>query len=141
MADFPHLPLSKKIFGDYKFPSGGNNQKGALTLLNLSNRRQHANTLSTSVSNLRKRWIAQQQTREANGFPELPFKDQIPLFLQIDLDSFQIESLKNWGIEILSEEQNGYVIGVSTDDFASLSEKITAFLNTKGRYKDTAAKL
>ncbi|MCF0058461.1 S8 family peptidase [Dyadobacter sp. CY356] len=141
MSDFPHLPLSRKIFGEYKFPSGGSNKKGALTLQNLVNRPAHAVSLTTSISSLRKRWVTQRTERENKGLPELPFEDKIPVFLQIDTESFPIESLKHWGIELLSEEQNGYVIGVSTDDFSSLSEKIAAFIASQGRYKDTAAKL
>lgn len=141
MADFPHLPLSRRLFGAYNFPRGGSNKKADQTTQNLTNRAGHGATLQSQVNNLKAAWQQHLEDREIAGLPELFNANLKPIFLRVDLDSFNLESLRHWGIEILSEEENGYIIGVSMDDFTSLSDKINQFLQHQGRYKDTAAKL
>ncbi|WP_184548352.1 S8 family peptidase [Mucilaginibacter sp. FT3.2] len=141
MADFPHLRLTRKLFGAYNFPSGGNNKKGDETIANLANRSSHGNALKSQINNLRDSWVQHLEERKRNGLPDIFSKDIKPIYLQVDLDSFTLESLRHWGIEILSEEDNGFIIGVSVDDFNSLADKIEQFLNNTGTYKNTAAKL
>lgn len=54
----------------------------------------------------------------------------IPLFLRIDPGSELIESLKTFGIEIIGELENGFIIGASADTFMSdLAAKIDMFAN------------
>ncbi|TGK88586.1 peptidase S8 [Leptospira bourretii] len=55
----------------------------------------------------------------------------------------EFDSLRSFGIEVLSVEDDGLVIGASTEgfDFESLKDKITNFLSQEGKFKDTAAKL
>ncbi len=141
MAEFPHLPLSRRLFGAYNFPTGGSNKKADQTIQNLTNRASHGATLQSQVTNLKAAWEQHLEDREREGLPELFNSNLKPVYLRVDLDSFTLESLRHWGIEILSEEENGYIIGVSMDDFTSLSDKINQFLQHQGQYKDTAAKL
>lgn len=141
MTEFPHLRLARKLFGTYNFPSGGQSKKGDQTLANLANRAAHGNSLKAQVQTLKNSWEKHLEDREKAGLPELFEKNIKPIYLQVDLDSFTLESLRHWGIEILSEEENGFIIGVSVDDFNSLEDKIKQFLKKEGRYKDAAAKL
>src|SRR5690606_1365786 len=98
-------------------------------------------TRRSSDLHLQRTWDDQIKLRKENGLPEMISGDIKPIFLQVDCESFTIESLRHWGIEVLSEQDDGYIIGVSTDNFKSLEQKIEQFLNNKGRYKNTAAKL
>jgi hypothetical protein len=73
--------------------------------------------------------------------PELPDSKVIPVFLQIDTDLFKIDSLSSFGIEIIAEEEDGYIIGASGDNFKSFKEKVDFFIKNRGRSKDQAAQL
>jgi hypothetical protein len=129
MAEFPHLTLSKRIKGSYRHRGGGNNQINERTQQNLNNRQQHANSLIASVDILASQWEQSQTFRKESGFPDLPNSDIIPVFLQVDPDKFDIESLKGFGIEIISEEDDGFIIGSSSIDFNKLRNKIERFVN------------
>ncbi|MBW3524693.1 S8 family peptidase [Chryseobacterium sp. NKUCC03_KSP] len=141
MADFPHLKLARKLFGTYNFPVGGSSKKNPETTTNLQNRERHGGKLKGQLAQLKSSWDSQLALRREAGLPEIYAAGIRPIFLQIDLDAFTLESLHHWGIEILSEEDNGYIIGVSVDDFSSLSAKIDQFLTSTGRYKDKAAQM
>lgn len=140
MSQFPHLNLAHKLYGSYKFRSVGSKKKNPITQSNLNNRAAHAKYLKDRINSFEVSWDLLMKERKKQGLPNID-ENIKPIFLQVDLDSFTIESLRHWGIEVISEEDNGYIIGVSTDNFKSLKEKIEQFLNSKGRYKDTAAKL
>lgn len=137
MADFPHLPLPKKAFGDYNSPRGGSKKKLAITLVNESRRRSHVNDIMAQISEVTNLW----EESIANSIAKLPNENIIPVFLQIDQVFFDIESLYAFGIDVISEEEGGYIIGASGDNFKSLKEKLAAFQKQKGIYKDKAAQL
>lgn len=142
MTDFPHLPLVQTISGVYKPPGGGgNNDENPQTRNNKQNRQQHGQTLlQTTASILADRKEAMRE-RAQLGLPEMPGANHIPIFLQIDTDSMKLESLKGMGIEVISEEDDGYIIGASLDGFVSLHTKIEKFINQDGLYKNQAAQL
>ncbi len=81
------------------------------------------------------------QSREAQNLPELPDSGVVPVYLQVDTQVFDAESLKSFGIEIIAEEENGFIIGASADNFKSHSEKINKFINQEGRFKNKASQL
>ncbi|QNR85070.1 S8 family serine peptidase [Pedobacter riviphilus] len=141
MPEFPHLNLTRKLFGAYNFPVGGSSNPNPLTVANLKNRKNHGNMLKSQLTHLQSSWDNHLETRREAGLPELYDSEIRPIYLQIDLDAFTLESIRHWGIEILSEQENGYIIGVSVDDFNSLRKKIEQFLESKGRYKDKAAQM
>ncbi len=141
MAEFPHLKLTRKLFGAYNFPVGGSSVTNPLTTKNLKEREVHGNTLKYQLASFQNSWDGHLDRRKEAGLPEVYNSEIRPIYLQIDLDAFTLESLRHWGIEILSEQENGYIIGVSVDDFSSLRQKIDQFLNSKGRYKDKAAQM
>ena len=141
MADFPHLKLPFRVDGGYEFHGGGRSEKGEQTLKNLRQRNQHGTWLMAEVDRLNDRWEKLKQRRIAAGM-SLPNENDIPVFLKIDTGSFtNLDSLANWGIEVISEEEDGYIIGASTDNLQLFKKNIQEFLDKKGTYKDTASKI
>lgn len=128
MAEFPHLPLKAVLNGNYKFKGFAGAKKSARSLENLKNPSIHGTRLGKSVNaveNLRKDIL---DWREEQGLPDLPDKMVTPVLLEVDPNVFDIEALKGFGIEIIAEEENGYIIGASVDQFKSLREKIEQFI-------------
>lgn len=142
MPDFPHLVLSAILDGLYR------PQKLIITKTvnprtdsNLKKRSEHASFLSGRIEALQSSWASVIEERTNAGLPPLP--DAIPLFLQIDPYDMPPDSLRSFGIEIISVEEDGFIIGASTDgfNFKSLKEKIELFVKKEGKFKDTASKL
>ena len=142
MADFPHLPLVQTVTGIHKpVRGGGNTSINERTRNNLANRVSYGQSLlaiTNTIKDNRERILAE---RKETGLPSIPDENAIPVFLQIDTNLFDIESLKGMGIDIISEEPNGFIIGASTDGFASLQGKINKFINEQGRSKNQASQL
>ncbi|CAM4433792.1 hypothetical protein SAMN06265348_1331 [Pedobacter westerhofensis] len=142
MSEFPHLTLKQKLQGSYQF-------KGVpidkvvqdQTQANLSNRDAHGNKLSGSASSVKEEHESYLREREKAGLPDIYSKEIFPLLLQIDPLDFDVESLKSFGIEIISEEENGFIIGSNSDNFKALSEKIAVFIAQETVSKNQAAKL
>ena len=143
MAEFPHLKLPFKIEGSAK-PSGGGGKKDpaslAKTAANKNNRQGHGQYLGGSADTLIAKWEQIKSDKKKQGI-EVPNENDIPVFLQVDTSQFSIDSLKHWGIDIIAEEKDGFIIGASVDGLKGFKEKIDQFLNQEGRYKDTAAKI
>lgn len=144
MADFPHLKLPFKVEGRAKpFKGGGkrNPQAEAMTNANKGkNRQNHGQKLVNSANNLIEKWNELKEAKRAEGI-EFPNETDIPVFLKVDTAVFNLDSLSNWGIEVISEEKEGYIIGASIDGLESFQEKLTQFITQEGRYKDTASKI
>lgn len=142
MPEFPHLNLKQKLDGRYQF-AGRRIEKTVdpQTEANLLNRQAHGIQLATASQAVLQDYNSFLNQREEQGLPRIFDTNKVPLFLQIDPKDFDIESLKGFGIEIVSEEEEGFIIGANTDNFQSLSEKIDKFVNEDGRSKDQAAKL
>ncbi|MEO6721535.1 MAG: S8 family peptidase [Ferruginibacter sp.] len=142
MAQFPHLTLKQKLDGRYQF-AGRRIEKTVdpQTQANLDNRQSHAAQLSSSTDVLLRDHFNLVAQRKEQGLPQIFDSSIVPLFLQVDPKDFDIESLKGFGIEIVSEEEDGFIIGASSDNFTSLAAKIEKFINEDGKYKDQAAKL
>lgn len=142
MADFPHLTLVQKITGLHQPPkTGGNRELDERTAANLANRLNHGGNLLNISERLKAARVDAMEERRGQGLPEMPGENSIPIFLQVDTGLFNIESLKGLGIEIISEEADGFIIGASADGFTSLRAKIEKFVNEEGRYKNQAAQL
>ena len=139
MAEFQHLTLiqvvKRKPFVGY----GGGPKRGPQANYNLDHRQEHFGNLTSQIKSVKEVWEQENLDREEGGLPILPIKDVIPLFLHIDLAK-DIESLKSFGIEIISEEEDGYIIGANSDEFKSFSDRLEQFLNqTNKKFKDSAA--
>jgi len=142
MSDFPHLKLPFKIEGVLRptlnlFFS----KAGERTIINKGDRRQqHGEYLSRTADILIEKWKVLNAVKNADGIP-IPNEIDIPVFLRVDSNVFDIDSLLNWGIEVISEETDGFIIGASLDGFGAFNENIKQFLIQEGRYKDTASKV
>lgn len=142
MPEFPHLPLPNKISAAYKHKGFKIEKKVAETTYNnLQNRRTHGKNLKRAANQVRDEWDEQYELRIEEGLPELPNENIVPIFLQVDTNLFDPESLYSFGIEVISEEENGFIIGASGDNFKSLKEKIDKFIAHEGKFKDKAAQL
>lgn len=139
MTDFPHLRLREALIGNFKF-KGFPRQKivNPTTQANLDNRKAHGESLSARALSIETSHNAVKAWRAENGFPDMPDEKVIPVFLQVDPEDFDIECLKGFGIEIISEEEGGFIIGASTDQFKSLRGKIEKFINDEGKAKNTS---
>lgn len=142
MADFPHLNLKRKLRGAYQFTGVPMKKEiDPVTLANLGNRGLHGGQLSSAAAALSADYNAFLEERRQQGLPDAFSEEIFPVFLKVDPRDFDIESLKGFGIEIVAEEENGFIIGANADKFSSLAKKIQDFIDSKGKSKDQAAKL
>lgn len=129
MEQFPHLKFIQKIIGKPRlFGGGAPNEK---TEKNKKDRQGHSNFLFQKTSKLKEDWTKAIAEREAEGLAPLDL-NVIPIFLQINPDLINSEfELQNFGIEIISEEDDGFIVGASLDSLQTLEEKINGFVLEK----------
>ncbi|NOU16265.1 MAG: S8 family peptidase [Bacteroidales bacterium] len=126
MEQFPHLKFIQKLTGKPRLQGGGGDNE--ITLQNKTNRQSHSDTLKRSTSKIKSEWEATIATRRTQGLAEIDVSTT-PVFLQINPDIIIAEfDLESFGIEIISEEDNGFIIGASFDNLRSLEEKINGFV-------------
>ncbi|MFD2968707.1 S8 family peptidase [Sphingobacterium bambusae] len=130
MPKFPHLPLRDTFKGRFKFPQTPR-KPNPRTQANRENKPAHAAFLEGSSAAVKEMHYEDLDRRKQIGFPELSY-DTIPVFLQVDPVGFDIESLKGFGIEVIAEEDDGFIIGASIDGFKSLRDKIKSFESEQG---------
>ncbi len=139
MAEFQHLTLVQVVQRKPFIGYGGGPKKGEAAKYNLEHRKEHFDNLTGQINSIKENWKKENTAREENNLPELPIKDVIPLFLHIDLAK-DLESLKSFGIEIISEEEDGYIIGANSDEFKVFADRLEQFLNQSNKkFKDSAA--
>ena len=144
MPDFPHLPLNRRVEGRHRPRRLAiEHTVNPRTQEYLDNRETHGSNLLSRINQLEETWQEKQRKKELENLPSIVDPEVVPVFLQLDPDEFDIESLKSFGIEIISEEEDGYIIGASIDNFRSLKEKIHLFLRNEPRrnHRDKAAQL
>lgn len=142
MPEFPHLPLPKKISAPHRYKGIPMNiPVSQITLNNLENRASHGRTLKGAANELSRQWRSKLRERQSENLPALPSENIIPLFLQVDPVLFDPDSLYSFGIEVIAEDEGGYIIGASGDNFKSLKEKIDKFIQAEGKYKNKASQL
>lgn len=128
MPSFPHLNLPIKITGvPNSKKAGGGGDPNPRTLQNLNDRPTHSDELERKYVQQDIFWHDFIIQRREAGKPELPDPEVIPVLVKVDQKGFDIESLKGLGIEIIVEEEDGYIIGASSDKFVSLAKKIDKF--------------
>ncbi len=138
MPEFPHLQLRSEIDGLYKSRRGQGRRISATTRANLDNRQAHGAALISNVERLVANWRQYVATKAELQSPDFPYPEIIPVFLQVDPNTFDVESLKGFGIEIISEEDSGFIIGAASQDFDSLRNKIERFINEASRSNKAA---
>lgn len=127
MPDFPHLPLPQNVERRNYTGKPTPRKKPLRSKNNLENRVGHGAALRNSIQNLNATWT--EELGKISDTPIRPFIDErvIPIFLQIDTNSLPVEALRGFGIEIISQEADGYIIGASMDGFNKLQAKISRF--------------
>lgn len=126
MERFPHLKFLQKVTGKPRLNGGG--APNPHTLQNKENRQGHFGYLSGRTSQIKTEWDNQINQREQQDLAPLD-SDIIPIFLKINPDLILYDfDLKLFGIEVISQEDDGYIIGASLDGFKTLDEKINNFL-------------
>lgn len=96
----------------------------------MSNRQGHGSRIKNLTSSVVNDWQTAQEKRKEEGKPKLP--EAISLILQIDPDTFDLDELRTSDIEIISELENGFIIGASKDiDLSELQKKIEKFFQEK----------
>jgi hypothetical protein len=69
----------------------------------------HGRRLSSSVDLITTNWQEEQKQRKEEGKPDLP--DAVSFILQVDPDAFDAGNLKSFGIEVVADLEEGYIIG------------------------------
>jgi subtilisin family serine protease len=129
---FPHIELKFATQGTASPPPSGGRKKTPTTQSNLGDRWGHGNKLKGSVAGIVSDWQEHLVERQQEEKPELP--KAIPVILQIDPTAFDAEQLRGFGIEVIAELEDGYIIGASADiDLTKLQEKIGKFINAENR--------
>ena len=125
MEQFPHLKFIRKIAGKPRFHRGG--AENPITRENKENRQVHGNFLKQKTSKIKSDWYNSIKNRQSEGLADID-ENTAPIFLQINPDIINAEfDLESFGIEIISEEDDGFIIGASFDNLKSLEEKINGF--------------
>jgi Subtilase family len=125
---FPHIELKFSTQGTASPPSGGGRKKTPKTQANLGDRWGHGNKLKNAASGIVSDWQTQVEERKKEQKPELP--EAMPLILQIDPNAFDAEDLRGFGIEVIAELADGYIIGASADlQLTNLQKKIEQSIN------------
>ncbi|WP_199784799.1 hypothetical protein [Nostoc sp. 'Lobaria pulmonaria (5183) cyanobiont'] len=123
---FPHIRLRLTTEGRAASPSGGG-KNNPITVVNLGNRQGHGSKLKSSVDSLIFEWQETQEEREQEEKPPLKSRR---IILEIDPDSFNPDGLKAYGIELIADTEDGYIIGASADlELSELQKKIEKFIN------------
>jgi subtilisin family serine protease len=129
LNQFSHLPLRLTNQGTAT-PSGGGGKPSATTLANRGNAGGHGSKLKSSISSIVSSWEAEREKRKEEGKPELP--DAISFILQVDPNLFDADALKSFGIEIVADLEEGYIIGASADiGLSELRKKIQQFIDSE----------
>ena len=129
MEKFPHLKFLQKVTGKPRLHGGG--KQNPQSAQNKDNRQGHSGYLSGKTSQIKSDWQKQLHQREELDLAPLD-ADVIPIFLKINPDLIGYDfDLKQFGIEVISQEEEGFIIGASLDGFNSLNEKIQKFLDNE----------
>jgi len=136
MSEFPHLNFKEKLTGSASF--GRSISDNPRTKENLENRSRHSETLRNETNLIQNAWFAHIETRKERGLAPLNPAIQ-PIFLKINpelIDSNLEADLLSFGIEIISQENEGFILGASLDNLQSLKQKIEGFAEeTRGTAK------
>lgn len=127
---YPHIELKLTKQGNAAPASSGPRKQHPQTAANADDRWGHGSRLKRSALSLVADWKETQEQREDEEKPPLP--EALPLILQIDPSSFDPDGLKTYGIEIIAELEDGYIIGASADvELSDLQKKIEKFIREK----------
>ncbi len=109
------------------------------TVANLKNRVGHAAALRTKRTAIQRDWERETHQRRSEGRPDMP--GGFPLLLRVD-PKLDIEFLRtSFGLEILCEQENGYLLAAANDFDLDAFERVVGKFEIKKRGGGTAAQL
>ncbi|MFM7406129.1 MAG: hypothetical protein ACKO3K_05555, partial [Cuspidothrix sp.] len=130
---FPHINLTLT----HKEPAkslGGGSSKETQTEINKNNRQGHGSKIKNIVSSVVDDWrtFKEEQEKEEQENKQSTLPDAITLILEIDTETFDLDDLRTSDIAIISELEDGYIIGASADtNLSELQKKIENFINNQ----------
>ncbi|MCY9666697.1 S8 family peptidase [Paenibacillus alginolyticus] len=123
---FQHIKLSLVKNAPQKKPKPRVIPKKQQTADNLLNRNSHYKNLENSRHLITQDWLHSTEKRQLDNLPEMP--GALSIFLQLDTRDFSLEKLRAYGIEVIGEFEDGFIIGSSTEiSLGTLAEKIKKF--------------
>ena len=123
---FPHTRL-KFLKSGTAIP-GKSPRRSDQSNVNSGSRDGHGGGLKSSVTSIVSSWQSTLETRQAEELPDLP-NNALSLILQVDPKSFDADTLKGFGIEVILELEDGYILGASANEnLTQLQEKIVKFV-------------
>ena len=122
---FEHLPLVLRTEGPARFPQAPQ-AEDTITANNKTNRAAHSSTLTGNANNVTDFWKTERDTRVQDGLPQIDAG--IPLLLKTDT-SLDLDLLRSqFEFEIVSEQEDGFVIVASEDtDLTHFQQKLADF--------------
>jgi hypothetical protein len=130
MDKFPHLKFSENLLGKARLIGGGSPH--SMSTFNKKNRQEVSRTFLLKTNKLNEKWQEHIADRENQNLA--PLADNIePIFLKINpslLEDLWF-NLEKYQIEIISQEEGGYIIGASLDNLKTLEDKIRLFSENK----------
>lgn len=128
-SNFPHLPLRLANQGIAASPRVVR-QASTRTAANKGDAGGHGSRLKSSVDVITTNWQTEQEKRKEEGKPDLP--DAVSFILQVDPAAFDADNLRSFGIEVVADLEEGYIIGASADtELSELRKKIEKFINSE----------
>jgi Subtilase family len=122
---FPHIKF--KLVNSATSKSGQPPRRSQQSDSNRGNRDGHGRSLNSSTTSIISDWQTNLGTRREEGLPDLP--NAPSLLLKVDPKSFDADALKGFGIEVVLELEDGYILGASVDaDLTQLQQKIAKFI-------------
>jgi Subtilase family len=130
---FPHISLRLVQEGRAILSGGG--EASARTLQNRGDAGGHGSKLKSSVDLITTNWKEEKEKRREEGKSDLP--NAISFILEVDPDFFDADDLKSFGIEVVADLEQGYIIGASSDtELSELRKKIEKLIQeNKGKTK------
>jgi hypothetical protein len=128
MEAFPHLKFIQKIIGRARLNGGGRTHP--ISAANQNDRQGHSGRLQGQGAQVLSDWDNDFAQREDLALAPLE-NDVVPVFLQINpekLNALPDFDLASFGIEIISQEDDGYIVGATVDKLRSLADKIRGFI-------------
>lgn len=130
---FPHISLRLVKEGRAVLSGGG--KASSRTLQNRGNAGGHGRKLTSSVNLIATNWEEEREKRQEEGKPDLP--NAISFILEVDPTCFDADDLKSFGIEVVADLEQGYIIGASSDtELSGLRKKVEELIQeNKGKTK------
>lgn len=123
---FEYLPLVLRERGPARYPQAPIPDNPATTA-NRNDRQGHAGELGSRSMGYAASWQTLHETRRQNGLPEI--NAGIPLLLKIDPTLDLHELRRQFAFEIVSEQEDGFVIVASEDvDLSDFQHKLSDFI-------------